>query len=803
ASYGRCFVRCSEMYLTLRDFTQADEKLSIAEALIENENLDMNILHAEVHHTRGIYLIKTGESKASLSHLIESIDIRRILNGDYDTQLASTYNKLGVNYYILGNFEKALSCYNQALYIIDYNENEPGLIDAEVYNNIGIVLKLKGDFITALDYYHSSLEIKEQILQPDDPNLARTYNNVGNLSRMMGKSGLAMNYYESAVDIFVKKFGLRYPTLGKIYTNLGILYKDNGDYAKALQYLNQALNILDEIIDGEEISSVYNNIGNVYYELDDFEKALSYYHESVSIREIDKTKFLARSYSNFALCYDRLDMLEESEKYHNLAIESRIRYYGDNHYLLASEYMNYGQACIDRNEKEKGINLYHEALAIYKSSYGDKHPKTSSCLVNIGDYYLDDHHIIQSLDYYQQALIAIVEDFDISKDVDGNPDIYGNVLSKLDLLHALEKKANALNKSYSVTHNMQDLESSIATYQLAIDLIDNIRIGHLSRDSKLALAKNQKELFFNAINVASDAYEVTNNPKYQELAFNTAERGKAGMLYDLIRETKAKHFAHIPDSLLENERKLKENITLYKNLIHNELLKASAHRDNDKLNLWEEKVFHFQDQQNDLVEHFNQEYPKYYQYKYTNKIYTTQEIRDYLTENDALIEYYIGDGSLFAFCLTKNDIKVVKQEIDESFFTNIDNLPNNQSINAVINDAYTTYTSYVNSSYDLYRVLLAPFETEVEGKDLIIIPDGKLGYVSFESLLTDAADSERIDYRNLPYLINDHSISYGYSSTLLVNSGDGYQSGDAKKDLLAFAPVSFNEENARYTEPVR
>jgi CHAT domain-containing protein/tetratricopeptide (TPR) repeat protein len=642
------------------------------------------------------------------------------------------------------------------------------------------------------------VEIKEKLLKPDDPNLARTYNNLGNLYRVMGQSELAMFYYQKAEEIFKAKFGQRYPMVGKIYSNMGIIYKDNGDLGKSLQYLNYARGILDgDPANSEEIASVFNNLGNVYFELKDYGQALHYYKQSVDTREQGQSIFLSRSYSNIALCYYELKQFNEASAYHQLSIDYRIKYYGEDHYLLADEYMNYGQFFLRTGHPDRGLGLYQDALAIYLRNYGDKHPSVSNCLVNIGDFYSGQGNLLTALQYYQKALVAVVEDFENKTDLYSNPTLDQKILSKTDLLEAISKKAIAFNSYYAESsHRLRDVKMSLETFELALDLMDNIRIGHLTGESKLELAKNQKNLFMSAISTAYDAYVKTGDAIYQDLAFQFTERGKAALLYDFMRENDAKQFAHIPDSLLSIENKIKEEITLYQKLIYDEVLKPGIERDSTKISLWEEKLFVLQERQKDMIAYFNVNYPKYYQYKYTNKICSIDEIRAYLDENDVLVEYFLGTDMLYSFCISRDETRIIRQEIDSSLFLSVDQLPNNQNLDRVINDAYVTYSEYVNSSYNLFKLLLEPFGKETAGRDLIIIPDGVLGYISFESLLTRESISENVDYKHLPYLIRDHTINYGYSGTLLVNSMKPENKEQVKEELLAFAPVFFSPESS-------
>ena len=791
----RCLLDLVDYSITIADYNKAKMYMENAETMAHSNFDRLIILNAEVDYIKGKLLIKTGERRESIKYLENAIKLRTDLKGPNDPELATVYNTLGVNYYYIGNLSEALTCYNKALTIKQSIGSFNDLKEAEIFNNIGIILKLKGDFIGALDYYQRSLAIKEELLNHDDPNLGTTYNNIGNIYRIMGKSDLAMLYYTKAVDIY-KISNIKSPSLAISYVNKGVIYMAEGDFGKALELFNCALNILDEKRDAQQISTLYNNIGNVYYKLNEFEKALVYYKKSVLIREIDETNLVTLSFSNYAKCYDALGEYDLAEKYYKLAINSIIKYYGREHYLLGLGYENYGYLCIENNKYEEGLKLYQQAYSIYLINYGRKSSKTSNCLTNIGEYYLTLNKPKEALEYLQKALVSCVINFDNDNNIYLNPNLSSEIISKPDLLNALHNKAQALNLYYSnITHDLRDMEMSLKTYEEAIDLVDIIRIGQLDYDSKLELAKNQKDLFYEAINVAYQAYGMTGDRRYLEMAFNMTEKGKAGMLYDFIRESDAKHYANIPDSLLEKERKVKEEITLYENLVYQELQVVSSQRDSAKIALWNEKLFRLRDQQKEIVDYFNVNYPKYYEYKYNNRIYSLGEVQQYLTKKDVLLEYFTGREAMFVFEITRDAVRIRKQALDPRLFADLENLPNNQTLDAITNDAYPTFANYLSSSYDLYRALLQPFEQDLQGRDLIIIPDGKLGYVSFESLLTKHVEMHEVDYRNLPYLINDHAVSYGYSTTLLVNSRSKVHEGKARENLVAFAPVVFNTSN--------
>ena len=147
-----------------------------------------------------------------------------------------------------------------------------------------------------------------------------------------------------------------------------------------------------------------------------------------------------------------------------------------------------------------------------------------------------------------------------------------------------------------------------------------------------------------------------------------------------------------------------------------------------------------------------------------------------------IIEYFMGEKHLYIISISKYNSNIVQMEIDSLFYQKINSL--RQSI--VNRDK----NNYSRLAYELYENLIYPVKDNNSIKKLIIIPDGILGYIPFEVLLTEKTEKENSDYKNYPYLIKDYQISYSYSATLLIENN---KIKKQHKDLefVGFAPVNF------------
>ena len=85
--------------------------------------------------------------------------------------------------------------------------------------------------------------------------------------------------------------------------------------------------------------------------------------------------------------------------------------------------------------------------------------------------------------------------------------------------------------------------------------------------------------------------------------------------------------------------------------------------------------------------------------------------------------------------------------------------------------------------------MINPVKELIKDKEnLVIIPDGNLYYLPFETLCKNSNYSKRL--ANLPFLIKNHSITYHQSATLWLNSRNpAIENTSANRSFIGFAPV--------------
>lgn len=108
----------------------------------------------------------------------------------------------------------------------------------------------------------------------------------------------------------------------------------------------------------------------------------------------------------------------------------------------------------------------------------------------------------------------------------------------------------------------------------------------------------------------------------------------------------------------------------------------------------------------------------------------------------------------------------------------------------------------ISASKHSYKELIHPFQAKIKKmKNLIIIPDGNLHYLPFETLAAEG----KMKKSKTRYLVEDYRISYAPSTSSLINLLARKREEKRNKDLLAFAdPVyTFNKTSGPEIEDGR
>jgi CHAT domain-containing protein len=157
-----------------------------------------------------------------------------------------------------------------------------------------------------------------------------------------------------------------------------------------------------------------------------------------------------------------------------------------------------------------------------------------------------------------------------------------------------------------------------------------------------------------------------------------------------------------------------------------------------------------------------------------------------LNEHTGLIEFFNADTVTYGFVLNKNQpIQFIRYNATMS--SEIDSLLYFFKTASAIGNQPLLYQKM---AHQLYTTL--QFDQLDKGwQNLIIIPDGKLSFLPFDALITNAAFT--VNLQQAAYFINQCNTLYGYSAAILLKQLHNNQ--PQYNNTTVFAPVFSNSQN--------
>lgn len=579
------------------------------------------------------------------------------------------------------------------------------------------------------------------------------------------------------------------------YNNLGSIYNALEDYTNAEKYFNKVLAISQEYGDPLETSISYYNLGSVFYKKENYEKAFEARSEALKFLKLSGgLKDLEKDYIN---CYQQLaDYYIRKEKLDSATIyvEKALALSKITNYRKQLTFAQKARIAAKKKEYKKAVNFFEQGLALDQDRYGSIHPNVAFALHNIGNAYKDAEEYEKALSYYQKSLIALSIEFD-SEDVAKNPEV--DKCLDLDLfLKILSLKVNVFQKLKKETPDSISLQDIYPTALLATEVLTRINQKVMNQKAKSYwLKKEAIPTYEQAISLALQLEQETGEQKYLNEAFQLAERSKSVLLMGALQEQNAGAFGGVPDSLIQQEQRLSRLLAQ----MRKKRFDAYLQKKEKAVKGYDEQIFQLEHENEVLQRELETKFPKYYELKYQDNVITLEDIQKELKDNSVFIEYFHGNEALIAFAIQKDKASSFSMPLQEG--GNIMNFHNLLSdVQGAIKNPVAHFNQYVESAHNYYKKWLEPALKETKAERIILIPDGPLGYVPFEALLTKATNKAKTeedltDYSKLPYVLHNYQISYNYSGTLWLQQRNLAQKAINGK-VLALAPSYSNKLEA-------
>ncbi|MFZ4474657.1 MAG: tetratricopeptide repeat protein [Saprospiraceae bacterium] len=731
---------------------------------------------------------KKGDFEKSIAFHQNALNMRIKLLGKDHLDIAASYNNLGINYKDLGKFDQAIVYYEQSL-AIRIKVLGPAHIDvADSYNNLGTSYFNKGEYDKCGAYHLKALEIRKAKLGATHPSVADSYNNLAINYSIKGANDQALECFQNSLNIRLKYWKPDHPELADSYNNIGTVYFYNGDFEKALRFQQKSLDIRIKSLgpDNRRLMLSYSSFGLLYRHLGDYQKSIDYFKKGIDVLlktlgpdHVD----LSASYTNIAGAYYDLGDYQTAELYYQKALDLLLKAFNPDHADVGALYDNIATVYNAKGKYDKAIATSKKALEIQGKTFGAVHPKMALTHYNLGNCYRAKGEDEAAFSAYAKAIQAS----GFSK----------NNLEQINaveiLLSALQSSSEIMAARYAVSGDQTLLNKWNDLVRQALMVLEYQQRSFQGEGSKSFYQNKHFGVYEQAIKMSLTQFKLKPAEILLQNAFTFAEKSKATLLQAQIKSANASNFAGIPDSLLQRERDLRVDITWLEKQRQALFDRGIAETDTNVLQIGS-AIFDLKLDYEALIHRFESDYRKYYRLKYDLSTVSLQEIQhQLLNKNQALLEYFVGDSSVYLFVVRRDT--VIVREVRRDFpledwvaqyrqgLYGYHTIEKSAQTKALYEKCLAQYMEYAQK---LYNKLVAPVQKDLL-EQVILAPDGLLNYVPFDALLT-AAPKDPNNFKKFPYLCNKHQFSYTYSATLLKDMRNKEHYQKPEQPFLAFAP---------------
>lgn len=723
-----------------------------------------------------IYMAKEEYEKASDIYG-RSLSAKKQVFAEDDIQLFDLYRNYAHTLNCLANYQDAETLYQKALQIVANNAIAESKLDV-FYNNHGLYCKQIGDYKQALSDMEKSLTIKQKLYGENDIRYANTLNNIGTIQTRLGNFNKADKYYNQAEQIITSVSGDKSLAICEVYINKGNLYNHLGQNTLALDYYNKALDIKagNGQAEDKNLAPIYNNVGAVYQNIEDYRLAQFFFKKSLDIYvkyNGEDSQETAEAYNNLANVMLNTGKTNEAIGYYKKAYFIYSDITGVNPTLIGNTTNNIATAYLQTERYDSAQFFYNQSIDIYKKVFDNKHPYLALIYNSMGDINIKTGKYADAIEYYGKALDANHENF--NHNTDSLPDKNGCFDQNI-ILNTLLSRASAYTQQYLQDRKTANLTYALNHFVLCDELIANLRRSALTKTDKLNLGNIAVKCYEGALEICTELLNsqlsANQRASYEKLAFAYIEKSKSNSLLESMAGQDAMKLANIPAELQERENQLSADVMYYEKQLAENPKTASQIR----VSLLNANKAYYT-----FIKKLESDYPDYRQLKLADNSVELAELQKQIKDGTQLRMYMLGQELVYIVCITNSRFEINTAPMCKNLADTV-----RLYRNSMTQSSQKALIDFSRLSKSLYKTLF-PDSIADDIKTLVVVPDGALNQIPFESLNAGNVGSST-DYVNFDFLIKKYSVSYAYSATLYYRD-IARDKGKNSAGWLGMAPV--------------
>lgn len=576
----------------------------------------------------------------------------------------------------------------------------------------------------------------------------------------------ALNLYRELNDAECQASSLIY---------LGFIEYRKGTWQNSLNYYTQAQALIDEKSEPYKMGQITAGIAESFLEsgfyeigLTKYNQALEYYRLTQTPRGVNSMRFgVGKALFLIGRYQEALDTLNraraDSEAINDpILIAFCDDYIGRTHYALT--------------DSTAALHYFESSYQGYSKA---KRPMEAARIqALIGKTYQQQGNLEKARTEFQAALKVFRS---LSDHLNESATLYA--------LGSLELKQNNLDLAEDYLRK-------------SIEATENIRRISTHSDLTTAFAASVYERYEALIECLMKRHAAQPDLHSDVDAFETHELARARSLTELLRMSQTNIMAGLDRALAEQESSLRLALQVKENAKIS--LLSAAYRQEDLVSL-ESEIAQLGSQYKEVNETITSRFPAYGQISKPARISLKEIQQQVLTDDDTiLLEYALGNSRSVVWVVTRSDFESIelpgRDEIENlaratySSLTAQQRRPDDSSteLQKRIDGADAKLPAQLSS---LSKLLLGPIAVKLHHERLLIVADGALQHIPFQTLTIprDGGDPSR------PLILDHEVVNEPSASALTLVMSESARRAAASKSVAVLADPVFQTDDTRVT----
>ena len=517
----------------------------------------------------------------------------------------------------------------------------------------------------------------------------------------------------------------------KFLNNIGVYYQKQNDYSLALIYYENALSLIQAMDDQPTEAECLSNIGILYRDLGNLAKAQQYLSSALELDKIvGDMDSISTDMHNIGSVYLRMgidgqntqDLLRALDMFRSCLSLRRIE--KTNSLIKFAALNSIGIIQSELKDYPNARNNFSSAMKFVEKG---KYPSEKCQIINnIAACFVYENNIDDAIKYYSKAL---------------------EIGSEHSLENIVMESCLGLGQCFEIKG---EYFSSISFYKRSIEAMENVWDRIPFESFKIGFARNKMHAYQRIIKILVSRHSANPHMTSLEEIFNFVERAKARAFLENIRETWEDGNRGTPAGFHERQQEISKNISLLSRRLLSDILSAELKQQiNIELEREEEKYIR-------LVSETKTE-ARNKGLKITEEICSISQIQNQIIDDQTVIlEYFIEEKESYLIIITRRSAELCvlagRDDLEKSLRAYI------KLLSVRSNDAQVGVEAEERIAKELIPLVKGGLLEDA--KALIVIPDGILHYLPFETLRASIGHGSG-------YLIEKLVISYCPSSSSL------------------------------------